>query len=70
MQWKKLLFKTIKAQKKHKKAKVTRYSARDLKNIYILLEKLAEGLGSRRECCWSYISAYEKPLKKVGPSSP
>ena len=35
MQWKKLLFKTIKAQKKHKKAKVTRYSARDLKNIYI-----------------------------------
>ena len=25
---------------------------RDLKNLWILLENSAEGLGSRRECCW------------------
>ena len=25
---------------------------RDLKNLWILLENSAEGLGSRKECCW------------------
>ena len=25
---------------------------RDLKNLRILLENSAEGIGSRRECCW------------------
>ena len=27
----------------------------DLENLHILLENSAEGLGSSRECCWSYI---------------
>ena len=35
----------------NKKAKAERKSTRDLKNLYILLEKSAQGLGSRRECC-------------------
>ena len=40
--------------------KATRYSARDLKNVSILPETLAEDLGSRRQCSWYYIvSAFE-----------
>ena len=47
-------------------AKVARYSAKDLKNLYILLKNLAEGLGSRREHCWSYIvSAFENRTKNL-----
>ena len=30
--------------------------ARDLKNVRILLQNSAEGLGFRREHCWGYIS--------------
>ena len=30
-----------------------RYSARDLKNLCISLENLAEGVGYREEQCWS-----------------
>ena len=33
----------------HKKAKATRYSARNFKNFCILLENSAEGLRSRRK---------------------
>ena len=38
-------------------------TARDCKNLHILLENLAEGLGSRSECCWGYISIYENTPK-------
>ena len=38
-----------------KRPKPLRYSARDLKNLRILHENSAEGLGSRRECCWRYV---------------
>ena len=38
---------------------------RDLKNVKILPETLAEDLGSRRECCWHYVvSAFENITKK------
>ena len=44
----------------YEKAKAARYSAKDLKNLCILPENSAEGLGCRREHCWSYIvSAFE-----------
>ena len=44
----------------YKKVKAIRYSARDLKNLSILPETLAEGLGSRRECsCHYVVSAFE-----------
>ena len=47
-----------------KKAKVTRNSTRDLKNLRILPENLAEVLGSRKEHCWSYVvSAFENTTK-------
>ena len=47
-------------------AKVARYSTKDLKNLYILLKNSAEGLGSRREHCWSYIvSAFENRTKNL-----
>ena len=26
-----------------------------VKNLHILLEKSAEGLGSRGDCCWGYV---------------
>ena len=46
--------------------KATRYSARDLKNVSILPETLAEDLGSRRECCWHYVvSAFENIPKNL-----
>ena len=34
---------------------------RDLKKLRILLENSAEGLESRRECCWSYVSVRIHP---------
>ena len=40
----------------HKKAKVAKYSATDLKDLCILSENSADGLGSRRECWWGYVS--------------
>ena len=44
----------------HKKVNVGRYSARDLKNLSILPENSAEGLGPRREHCWNYaVSVFE-----------
>ena len=36
-------------------AKDSRYSEKDLNNLHVLPENLAEGLGSRRLRCWSYI---------------
>ena len=49
-----------------KKAKAARYSIRDLKNLCILLENSAEGLGSRKEDCWSYVAyAFENTTKNV-----
>ena len=38
-----------------KRPKPLSYSARDLKNLCILLENSAEGFGSRRERCWYYV---------------
>ena len=39
---------------------------RDLKNVKILPETLAEDLGSRRECCWHYVvSAFENIPKNL-----
>ena len=39
--------------------------ARDCKNLCILLENSAEGLGFSREHCWGYISIYENIPKKL-----
>ena len=48
------------------KGQTPRYSARDRKNLRILLENLAEGLGSREEQCWSYVvSAFENTTKNL-----
>ena len=48
------------------KGQTPRYSARDLKNLHILLEHLAEGLRSREEQCWSYVvSAFENATKNL-----
>ena len=50
----------------NKKAKAARYSARDLKNIRILSENSAEGLGPRRERCWRYVvSVFENTPKNL-----
>ena len=49
----------------HKKTRAKRKSARDLKNLHILPESSAEGLGSRTEHCWGYISIYENTPKKL-----
>ena len=50
----------------NKKTKAERKSASDLENLRILLENSAEGLGSRREHCWSYIvSAFENTTKNL-----
>ena len=38
-----------------KRPKSKKKSVRDLKNLGILLENSAEGLGSRRERCWCYL---------------
>ena len=38
---------------------------RDLKNLGILPENSAEGRGSRRECCWGYISICENTPGKL-----
>ena len=49
-----------------KRPKPLRYSARDLKNLRILLENSAEGFGSRRERCWRYVvSAFENKPKNL-----
>ena len=42
-----------------------RKSARNLKNLCILSENSAEGLGSRREHCWGYVSIYENIPEKL-----
>ena len=47
------------------KAKAARYSATDLKNLCILPENSIGGLGSRRDCCWSYIPVFEDSPKKL-----
>ena len=39
-------------------------STRDLKNLGILLENSAEGLGCRREHCWGYVFIYENTPKR------
>ena len=50
----------------NKKAKATRYSARDLKNLCILSENSVEDLGFRRERWWSYkISVFENTPKNL-----
>ena len=49
-----------------KKAKASRYSAKDLKNLRILPENPVEGLRSRREHCWSYVvSTFENATKSL-----
>ena len=49
-----------------KRPKPLRYSARDLKNLRILLENSAEGLKSRRERCWRYVvSVFENTPKHL-----
>ena len=49
-----------------KRPKLLRYSARDLKNLCILLENSAEGLKSRRERCWHYVvSVFENTPKHL-----
>ena len=40
----------------NKKTKAERKSASDFENLRILLENSAEGLGSRRERYWGYVS--------------
>ena len=34
----------------------TQKSARDLKNLCVLLGNSSEDFGSRTECCWGYVS--------------
>ena len=45
----------------HRKAKVERKSARDVKNLHILLEHSAEDMVFKRECCWGYVSTRIHP---------
>ena len=52
----------------NKKAKAARYSARDLKNIRILSENSAEGLGPRRERCWRYVECFREYTQELGGS--
>ena len=47
------------------KTKAKRKSSWDLKNLCILPENLAEGLGSRREHCWGDVSIYGNTPKKL-----
>ena len=42
-----------------------RCTALKFKNLRISPENSAEGLWSRREHCWGYISFYENALKKL-----
>ena len=45
---------------------LSEYIARDLKNLCILPENLAEALGSRKEHCWGYVvSAFENRTKNL-----
>ena len=53
----KLRVKQVPYESKIAKAKAERKSARSLKNLRILSENSAEGLGSRRERCWGYVSS-------------
>ena len=48
-----------------KRPKLKKKSAGDLDNLCILLENSAEGLRSRRKCCWGYISVYENTPEKL-----
>ena len=50
---------------KNKKAKAEKKSVMDLKNLCLLLENSVEGLASRRQHCWGYISLYENICKKL-----
>ena len=53
----KLRVKQVPYESKIAKAKAERKSARSLKNLRILSKNSAEGLGSRRERCWGYVSS-------------
>ena len=44
------------------KTKANRTLAKNLKNLRILSENLAEGLGSRRERSWDYVFTYKNTL--------
>ena len=48
-----------------KKPKAARYLASDLKNLRILSDNLVQGLGSRRERRWSYVSVLENRTEKL-----
>ena len=45
--------------------KAARYSTWGLKNLCILSENLAGGLGSRREYYWGCVSTFENTLEKL-----
>ena len=49
----------------HKKAKAEIKSGRNLKNLSIFPEDLAEGIGSRRKRWWGYVSIYDNTPKKL-----
>ena len=36
-----------------------------ISKIYALPENSAGGLGSRRECCWGYVSVFENTTEKL-----
>ena len=46
-----------------KTAKAAKYSAWGVKNLCILLENLAGGLGTRREHCLGYVFVFENTQK-------
>ena len=52
------------------KAKTKRKSAMNFRSLCILPENSAEGLRSRGEHCWGYVSMYENIPKKITTSSP
>ena len=59
----------------HRKSNAERKSARDLRNLIYGIYSFtpgnsAEGLGSRRKCCWGYISIFENTPKKLPHLSP
>ena len=54
----------------HKKAKAARYSAWDLKNLRILLENSAEGLGGQERVLLGLCICLLKYTQKVVASSP
>ena len=49
----------------HRKATAERKLAGDLKNLHVLPQNSAEGLGSRRQRCWCFVSVYENTPKKL-----